>query len=167
MTTLGLHTDDRRVSARTLASLHRRACALWLLVAAIETAIAVAERWPAQFGGKGDPAKIATQWISKGTALSPPLFLLVGMVVALMLVTFARRRSLAQAGSALAGLVGATGIIGALGELLAVATPAVPGGVHDAAVIGAALSAAVAITAAAALRTPWRTVALPTSEPAG
>lgn len=167
MTTLGLRTDPCRVSARTLASLHRRACALWLLVAAIETAIAVAERWPAQFGGKGDPAKIATQWISKGTALSPPLFMQVAMVVALLLVTFARRRSLAQSGSALAGLVGAIGIIGALGELLAMATPAVPRGVHDAAVIGASLSAAVAVTALAALRAPQRIVARPRREPAG
>ncbi len=152
MTTVGVHTDHGRGSARALSSLHLRACMLWLMVAAIETAIAVPERWPAQFGGKGDPTKMATQWITKGTALSPPLFLLVAMVVALVLVTFARRRSVAQAGTALAGLVGVIGIIGALGELLAAATPAVPGSVRDAAVIGVALSAVVAITASAALR---------------
>jgi hypothetical protein len=63
--------------------MHRPACAAWLVVAVVETLIGVLAKWPAQFGGTGDPSKIATQWTTKGTALSPPLFLMIAMAVAL------------------------------------------------------------------------------------
>lgn len=153
MATADVYTDQPRTSRRTLASWHRPACALWLLVAAVETAIAVPERWPAQFAGKGDPSKITTQWITKGTALSPPLFLLAAMAVAVMLLLLARPRAAVRAGAALAGVVGAISIVGALGEVLAATTPAVPSGVHAVAIIGVIISAAVVVTAAAFLRT--------------
>lgn len=154
MATIGVY-EERRGSAR-LAALHRPTCGAWVGLAAIETVIGVAGRWPAQFGGAGDPAKIGTQWLSKGTALSPPMFLLAGMLVALALLFAARGDTVARIGAALAALVGAIGVVGALGELFAAATPAVPAGVRDAAVIGVLFSAAVVVTGIAFLRRPVR-----------
>lgn len=112
----------------------------------------IAEQWPTQFGGKGDPSQITTQWISQGTALSPPLFLLVGVVVALGLLAAGERRAMVRAGAALASMIGVIGTIGALGELLADPTPDVPRLVQQAAVIGVIVSAAVVITGVALLR---------------
>jgi hypothetical protein len=126
----------------------------WLAVASLETAIAVVERWPAQFGGSSDPAKISTQWMSKGTALSPPLFLLIAMLVAIVLAAAARRVMVARLAAAIGLLTGLIGVVGSFGELLARATPAVPAGARDAAVVGIVFSIAVVGVALAYLRSP-------------
>jgi hypothetical protein len=39
------------------------------VLAAVVTIVA---RWPAQFGGPGDPAHVAQEFISRGTAAAPP-----------------------------------------------------------------------------------------------
>lgn len=153
MSTVEVYSQERAVGSR-LAALHRPACALWLAGAAVETLVGVLARWPAQFGGAGDPARIHTQWLSKGTALSPPAFLLVGMLVALAVLVAARRDGTARVGAALAGIVGLIGVVGALGELLATPTPRVPAGAQDAAVIGVLISLAVVVTAVPFLRRP-------------
>jgi hypothetical protein len=116
-----------------------------LLIACTETVIAVLERWPAQLGGAGDPAKIATQWMTKGTALSPPLFILIGMALAVALLGFGRRRLVARLGAVLAVLTGGIGVYGTLGELLATPGPDIPTTVHYASLIGLAFSAAWAV----------------------
>jgi hypothetical protein len=78
--------------------------------------IGVANRWPAQFGGAGQGSDIGTQWLTKGTVLSPPLFLLVAMAVALGLLVAARWHAAKTVGAGLATLIGAIGFVGALGK---------------------------------------------------
>lgn len=153
MSVVGVYGHQRTGTWRLARSLGP-ACAAWLTIAAVGTLIALLERWPAQFGGKGDPARIHTQWLSKGTVLSPPAFLLVAMLVALALVMIGRSRTMTRVGATLAGIVSVTGIVGSLGELLAAATPAVPTGAKDAAIIGVLFSAAVLIAAIACLYSP-------------
>lgn len=119
-----------------------------LLVACIETVIGVVERWPAQWGGAGDPAKIATQWMTKGTALSPPLFILIGMALTVALIGFGRRRLVLRVGAGLVVLVGGFGAVGSLGELFTTAAPDIPTAVHYASLIGFAFSAAYVVAGA-------------------
>lgn len=118
---------------------HPRVLGLWvtvLVLASLETVIAVVERWPAQFGGAGDPSQIDTQWMSRGTALSPPLFILVGLALAVVLLLVSRRPAAARVSGVMAAAVGLIGTVGSLGELLAPASADVPRLVADAAVIG-------------------------------
>lgn len=130
-----------------------RLCAAWLGLTAVETVIAVAAKWPAQLGGKGDPSKIASQWVTKGTALSPPLFLMVAMAIALVLLSVAGRLAWTRVGAGLAAVVGAIGTVGAAGELFAAHSADVPTGARDAAILGVVVSAAVVGSAIASV---WR-----------
>ena len=57
---------------------------LYLLNAGIGTVVAVARKLPYLFGGPGDPATIAIDFPTKGTAMSPPLtamFLLAALTL--------------------------------------------------------------------------------------
>jgi hypothetical protein len=126
----------------------------WLAIASLETVVGVVEEWPAQFGGGGDPARISTQWMSKGTALSPPLFLLVAMLVAIVLALVARGPRVARLAAAIGLVTGVIGVVGSFGELLAKATPAVPAGAQDAAVIGIVFSITAVGAALLYLRSP-------------
>jgi hypothetical protein len=130
-------------TSRVSRSVFLAACLVWLLGASIETVVGVLGDWPAQFGGGGDAAKIDTQWITKGTALSPPLFLLLAMLAALAAVRFARRALVRWLGLGVAVAVGVIGVVGSLGEMLAAATPDVPLGVQRAGIIGVLVSVAV------------------------
>ena len=128
------------------------ACCIWLVVALVSTVIGVANRWPAQFGGAGQASEIGTQWMTKGTVLSPPLFLLVAMAGALGLLVAARWRAAKIVGAGLATLIGAIGFVGALGEVLAAATPEVPREAQMSAIIGVVLSLVVVITGIITMR---------------
>lgn len=127
-------------------------CSTWLVVASISTVIGVANRWPAQFGGSGQVSEIGTQWMTKGTVLSPPLFLLLAMAGAVALMVFGKGRVSRSVGAGLAILVGAIGCGGALGEVLAAATPIVPRGAQLSATSGVVISAAVVIAGVLTLR---------------
>lgn len=119
------------------------ACVTWLTVAAIETVIGVSAGWPAQFMGKGDPNKVASEWINRGTAISPPLFLFVAVVLGGVLAFGGRRRAWRMMGGGLLSVVGLIGVVATIGELLAAATPDVPRGAQWSALIGTALSLAL------------------------
>ncbi|HEY6932979.1 MAG TPA: hypothetical protein VI452_06225 [Marmoricola sp.] len=124
----------------------------WLAVAAVGTVTGLLERWPAQFGGAGQPDQIASELTTKGTVLSPPLFMLVLMALGYALARLRAGRSIGRStGLVLTILVGLTGIIGALGEVAAPATPDVPRAVQYLGLVGALLSLAVVATALRAL----------------
>ncbi len=131
---------------------HLLTCLIWLAAVSACTVIGLAERWPAQFGGTGDPSKIATQWMTRGTALSPPLFMLAAMAAAVVLMLAGGRARARALGACLAVVVGVASVAGALGEVVAPATPAVPRAVQYGAVFGAAGSLAVVMTGAVFLR---------------
>lgn len=79
--------------------------------------VAVFAEWPAQFGGPGDPTNVAGEFISRGTAMSPPLIPLVLLGVGSLLV---RRRGWPLITGAI-GLfsLGLLFVIGGFGEILA------------------------------------------------
>ena len=128
------------------------ACTVWLVIASACTVIGLTERWPAQFGGDGESSKIATQWMTKGTVLSPPLFMLFAMAVAVALVMAGSRSWVRALGACLAIVAGAVGVVGSLGEVAAAATPAVPRAAQDCGVLGAIVSLAVVATGAVFMR---------------
>lgn len=124
------------------------AAGCWLVVAVAGTVVGLLERWPAQFGGAGSPAHVGAELMGKGTALSPPIFMIALMVLALGL---ARMPAARTAGMVLAALVGLVGVVGAFGEVVAAATPDVPRDVQYLGLVGVALSLAVVVTAVRAL----------------
>ncbi len=136
---------------------HLLTCLIWLAAVSACTVIGLAERWPAtQFGGTGDPPKIATQWMTRGTAMSPPLFMLAAMAAAVVLMLAGSRARAHALAACLAVVVGVVSVAGALGEVVAPATPAVPRAVQYGAVFGAAGSLAVVMTGAVFLRARLR-----------
>ena len=91
--------------------------------------------------------------MTKGTVLSPPLFMLLVMVAALALVLAGSRAGARALGAGLAIVAGAAGVVGSLGEVAAAATPAVPRADQYSGALGAVLSLAVVVTGAVFLRT--------------
>jgi hypothetical protein len=101
-----------------------RVCLLSTLLLVAATLLAIVAGWPAQFGGPGDPDAVAAEFLTRGTALSPP---------AVPLALFAGAALLSRRGGA-AGVVatvvlmllGVVFVVGGLGEAVAPATADVP-----------------------------------------
>lgn len=49
--------------------------------AVVGTAVGIVARLPYQFGGVGDAARVSDDFLSKGTAVSPPIVALVILIV--------------------------------------------------------------------------------------
>ena len=116
--------------------------------------LSILAKWPAHFGGAGDPANVAAEFLSRGTALAP-------MLVFGALALLARRRDRWGAG----GIVGLMAlavlfIIGSRGEAFAPPPLTVPRAVLVASgVIGSVLSVALIVLGLLALserRSPTR-----------
>jgi len=84
------------------------------VLAAVVTIVA---RWPAQFGGPGDPANVTQEFISRGTAAAPPLIPLLLLGGAALLVRHRGRWGIAAA--ILLLLLGVVFVIGGFGEIFA------------------------------------------------
>ena len=109
-----------RPTARRLVSV----AGLLFVVWSLGTVVCVAAGWPAQFGGPGNPNKVAREFLSRGTVLSPPLWVMVGLVVFALLVR--SRRRWGTLGAVGLCLLAALTFVGSMGEALAPATPHVP-----------------------------------------
>jgi hypothetical protein len=87
-----------------------------LAFAVVGTAIGIAARLPYQFGGVGDAARVSEDFLSKGTAVSPPIvalvILIIGIVVAL------RPGLMGRVGSGLLALLGGVFFAATLGEVI-------------------------------------------------
>ncbi len=94
------------------------------IVWTVGTVVALVARWPAQFGGPGDPDNVATEFLSRGTVLSPPLFVMAALVVFVLLVP--NRRSWGTLGVVGLCLLAVLTFVGSLGEAFAPSTPDVP-----------------------------------------
>ena len=82
--------------------------AFWILA----TILGVAQGWPAEFGGLGDPDDVSGEWVTRGTLISPPIYL-VAAQGALTLVLFLESRLLRGiAGFGLAALGAYFAIVG-------------------------------------------------------
>ena len=115
------------------------------------TAVAVVAGWPGQLGGAGDPDRVAAEFLSRGTALSAPLALV--LVLALAVGLAARRGRAGAVGTVLLVLLGAAFVVGGLGEALAPDSQDVPrAALVTSGAVAVALALAVWMTAAARLR---------------
>ncbi|MEO6827153.1 MAG: hypothetical protein ABI255_07220 [Microbacteriaceae bacterium] len=126
-----------------------------LIVIVIEAVLSLIARWPYQFGGPGNPDAVWSDFISHGTALSPPMFLIVVLAV---LTLGVRLRGWVQLISGiLLAVLSLAMTIGAAGELLSPTSADVPWVIQF---VGSAINAvlAVALLAITAmwLVTRWR-----------
>jgi len=136
-----------RPATRRLVSLSILALVAWILGAVVS----IAARWPAQFGGRGDPDAVAAEFVTRGTALAPPLFPVMILFVVFLLLAPSRRwwGTLGVVGLCLLAVLT---FVGSLGEALAPSTPDVPRAVLiTSGVVGGLLSALLLLSGVAAL----------------
>jgi hypothetical protein len=122
-----------------------------VVLVALGAVVSIVQGWPHQFGGQGDPAHVASEFLSSGTALAPPLLVLV----ILALVAACVRRGDRWGTIACWALVplSALMIVGSLGEALASPTDDVPRAVQVLdGVWGCVAGVVLAVLAIASLR---------------
>jgi hypothetical protein len=86
------------------------------------TVICVAlRRWPAQFGGAGDPDNVAVEMWLRGTAIGAPVVLT--LVLALATLAAARPGRVGSAGTIVIVLVSLLIIVGGSGEAFGIPSP--------------------------------------------
>jgi uncharacterized membrane protein YhaH (DUF805 family) len=126
-------------------------CGLLVIVMVVGAAVSIAAEWPAQFGGQGDPDEVAAEFLSRGTALAPPVAPLLLFAICAALAS--RRDRWGTTAVVGAMLLSVVFIIGSLGEAFAEPTPDVPrAALITSGVVGALLSSAVLATGGAVLR---------------
>jgi hypothetical protein len=87
-------------------------------------AVSLMARWPYQFGGHGSRAHMLSGFFQSGTALAPPLFILIIFGMSALLVR--RRDAWGTVACVLLLALSVLMVAGSLGEGLAKATPDVP-----------------------------------------
>jgi hypothetical protein len=127
-----------------------------LAVVVVEAVVSIAARWPHQFGGHGRPDEVGADFVTGGgTALAPPLWLVVLLAVVTLGVQAGPRGRIAATVLLLPAAAVLT--VGALGEALAPAGPDVPRAAQlTGGVVGVALSLLLLVLAGAALGEAWR-----------
>ncbi len=95
-----------------------------LAIILVEAVVSIVARWPHQFGGSGDPHHMFQEFVTNGTALAPPLFIVAGLLVVAAFIGRQDRWGLVL--TVFAVVLGGIMVIGSLGEALAAATPDVP-----------------------------------------
>jgi hypothetical protein len=88
------------------------------------TVICVALRWPAQFGGAGDPDNVAGEMWLRGTAIGAPVVLTI--VLALATLAAAKAGRVGSAGTIAIVLMSLLIIVGGSGEAFGIPSPDVP-----------------------------------------
>lgn len=149
-----MHVTHRRSEAKGETMWRRRfllVCGLLLVLMVVGAVVSIAAGWPAQFGGQGDPDDVASEFLSRGTALAPPL---VPLLLFAIFVALARRGDRwGTAGVTGTMLLSIVFIIGSLGEAFAGSTPDVPrAALVTSGIVGTLVSAAVLATGGALLR---------------
>jgi hypothetical protein len=93
----------------------------------VTTALCVAMRWPAQFGGAGDPDNVAAEMWLRGTAIGAPGVLTI--VLALATLAASRPGLVGGVGTVVIALVSLLIIVGGSGEAFGAPSPDVPAAV--------------------------------------
>lgn len=109
-----------RFTTRRLVSVSVLLFVVWV----VGTILSVVAGWPAQFGGPGNPNNVAGEFFSRGTALSPPLSVMVALVVFTLLAS--SRRWWGTIGVVGLCLLAVATFVGSMGEAFAPSTPDVP-----------------------------------------
>lgn len=94
----------------------------------LEACVSIAAGWPHQFNGSGNPHRVLAEFPGQGTALAPPVFVLVAL--ALVAAGLRGRGAWRTVATGLLIPLALVMVIGASGETLAPATPDVPRGVQ-------------------------------------
>lgn len=132
-----------------------------LALIVIGAVVSIAERWPHQFGGHGDPDHMVTDFTATGTALAPPLPILV--LLAFVALTVGRRDRWGFLATIAVLPLAILMIVGSAGEGLAAPTTQIPRAVQW--LDGAwGVNAGVLVLAIASLR-ERRTPSAPESQP--
>jgi hypothetical protein len=87
-----------------------------LAFAVVGTAIGIVARLPYQFGGVGDAAGVSEDFLSKGTAVSPPVVALVMLVVGIVVAL--RPGLMGRLGSGLLLLLAGVFFVATIGEVI-------------------------------------------------
>ncbi|WP_162907291.1 hypothetical protein [Allorhizocola rhizosphaerae] len=90
----------------------------------VTTVLCVAMRWPAQFGGAGDPDNVASEMWVRGTAIGAPAVLTI--VLALATLAVSRPGRVGGVGAVVIVLVSLLIIVGGSGEAFGAPSPDVP-----------------------------------------
>jgi hypothetical protein len=90
----------------------------------ITTVICVLMRWPAQFGGAGDPDNVAGEMWLRGTAIGAPAALTIVFAAATLAARYPGR--VGTAGTIVIVLLSLLFIVGGSGEAFGVPSPDVP-----------------------------------------
>lgn len=101
---------------RNSAHLLKIASPVVLGVVALEAVVSIVKRWPHAFGGAGDPDHMVADFASTGTALAPPLVVIVLLALAVVGLQFPGRWRFWA--TMLLVLLSVVMTVGALGELL-------------------------------------------------
>lgn len=103
----------------------RTVATMILAVQAVAIPVGILYRWPYQFGGPGDPDRVASDFLVNGTAVSIPV---VPVLILLLLFRFLVRSRNGWGTLAAVGLciLGVLVTIASLGEAFAPHTPDVP-----------------------------------------
>lgn len=126
-----------------------------LAIIVVEAVVSIAAGWPHQFGGHGVPNQTLEEFPANGTALAPPLFLVLLLV--LIAVAVQAKGVWGTVGTALLVPVAAIMVVGAAGELVAAPTPDVPSAVRVfGGVLDTLLSLVLLVLAVSALVERWR-----------
>jgi hypothetical protein len=62
---------------RSPESVLKRAVPAVLAIIVVEAVVSIAAGWPHQFAGKGQPDHVLAEFVGSGTALAPPLVMVV------------------------------------------------------------------------------------------
>ncbi len=117
-------------------------CSLVVLgVIVLEAVISLVARWPYQFNGPGAPESVWPDFINNGTALAPPLVLII--VLALLAGGVHLAGWIQLLCSILLVLLAVVLVVGAAGEVVASASPDVP---RAAQLIGGGVNVAISAT---------------------
>jgi hypothetical protein len=86
-----------------------------LAYAVVGTVIGIVARLPYQFGGVGDAARVSEDFLSKGTAVSPPIVAIVMLIVAIAIAL--PQGLVGRLGSGLLALLAGIFFVATLGEI--------------------------------------------------
>ena len=106
----------------------------------LEAIVSLIARWPYQFNGPGAPDSVWPDFINNGTALAPPLVLIV--VLALLTLGVHLSAWVQSLSGILLAVLALVMIVGAAGELLSPTSPDVPRAIQ---LIGGATNASLAV----------------------
>ncbi len=99
-------------------------CAAVVVFHIVTTALCVVMRWPAQFGGAGDPGNVAAEMWLRGTAIGAPVLLTI--VLALATLAASRPGRVGGVGIAVIAVMSLLIIVGGSGEAFGAPSPDVP-----------------------------------------